>query len=341
MRRKQITILTLIAVGTGYLWFSGEIYVRSWREGAMKSTSIISTSSGEQLTWKLLISPWWSHKNLLAELQQAKYTIDIRWYQITDKDLINMLINKAKTGVKIRIILENSMHGNEAKDYLSFYKQTKWSGIEVHTDEWLWTNYVHAKTFIVDTNTFIVSTANSTYPWFFGNREYWFIGKQKSYAWILEQVFERDWQKQPWTEPLPESLRICPFNCRSSVIAFIKKATKSIDIQAQYLEDKELIQLLEDKIKQWVTLRLIFGKYQEDSLPKELKQLTRLQADPNVHAKNILIDNQALYIWSMNLSANALDNNREIGVVSSDRFVIQSFMKQFQDDRESKAIPYK
>jgi phosphatidylserine/phosphatidylglycerophosphate/cardiolipin synthase-like enzyme len=59
-----------------------------------------------------------------------------------------------------------------------------------------------------------------------------------------------------------------------------------------------------------------------------------------VHAKNILIDNKQLYIWSMNLSTNAIEQNREIGVVTTDTWVVNTFLKQFQEDRETKATSY-
>ncbi len=43
----------------------------------------------------------------------------------------------------------------------------------------------------------------------------------------------------------------------------------------------------------------------------------------------------------MNLSANAMDNNREIGVLTTDRYAIASFVEQFDTDRATKAVPYK
>ena len=58
------------------------------------------------------------------------------------------------------------------------------------------------------------------------------------------------------------------------------------------------------------------------------------QSDPNVHAKTILIDAQKIYIGSMNLSTNAIEHNREIGIVASDPEVIKKFIEQFQKDRE-------
>lgn len=232
------------------------------------------------------------------------------------------------------------MYRNESDDYFSFYKQIKWSGIEVKSDEWLWTNYVHAKTFIIDTQKYIVSTANSTYPWFFSNREYWFVGKQKSYAQLLSDMFVADRNNNHTSIKLQHNVRVCPFNCREELTKLIEEATTSIDIQAQYLEDPLLVQQLQQKIKTWVTIRLIFGKYQEDNIPSDLKAFTRIQSDPNVHAKNILIDNKKLYVWSMNLSTNAIEQNREIGIVTEDKYVLQTFMEQFAEDRNDRSKAY-
>lgn len=340
MRRKQIVIFALITWGVVYLFTLWEVSVRSWSSQTTIQHQVKTVLTSEQLTWRLFISPWWAHDALLDILSEAKYTIDIRWYQISDKQLIQLLKNKAKSGVKVRVILENSMHGNETKDWLSFYQQTKDSGIEVKSDEWLGTNYVHAKTFIIDNESFVVSTANSTYPWFFSNREYRFITQQKNYATLLSKGFDADRQWERRQSTLPDNLRVCPFNCRSSIKKFIQQATTRIDIQAQYLEDQEVIDLLRQKITQWVTVRLVFGKYQEDILPTELKQVSRQQADPNIHAKNILIDGKEMYIWSMNLSANAMDNNREIWVVTTDHYALASFVEQFNTDWATKAIPY-
>jgi len=38
---------------------------------------------------------------------------------------------------------------------------------------------------------------------------------------------------------------------------------------------------------------------------------------------------------SMNLSQNALDNNREIGILIDDSKVIKTFSRQFDTDREA------
>jgi len=42
----------------------------------------------------------------------------------------------------------------------------------------------------------------------------------------------------------------------------------------------------------------------------------------------------------MNLSTNAIEKNREIGVVTEDKYVIQTFMEQFTDDRDNRSNAY-
>ena len=341
MHWKHFVLPTLFCWGIYYLIVTWWVEIRQWASWTHNTQTTLSTTQFEELTGQLFLSPHESHDKVLSFLEEAKYTIDIRWYQISDKELIRVLINKAKTGVKIRIVLENSMHGDESDDYFAFYKQIEWSGIQVKNEKNLWNNYIQAKKFNIDNSSFLVSTANSTYPWFFSNREYRFISRQASYAQVLTTAFinDRDQQNKPLS--LPNNIRICPFNCRTSLTAFIQQAQERIDIQAQYLEDPELIQQLQQKAAEGVVIRLIFGKYQEDNLPEDLKQYTRIQGDPNVHAKNILIDNTQLYIWSMNLSTNAIEQNREIGVVTADTWVVNTFLKQFAEDRTTKAKPYK
>lgn len=43
----------------------------------------------------------------------------------------------------------------------------------------------------------------------------------------------------------------------------------------------------------------------------------------------------------MNLSTNAIENNREIGIVTEDKRVINTFINQFEDDWLTKSTPYK
>jgi phosphatidylserine/phosphatidylglycerophosphate/cardiolipin synthase-like enzyme len=53
---------------------------------------------------------------------------------------------------------------------------------------------------------------------------------------------------------------------------------------------------------------------------------------PYNHSKMILIDGKVLLLWSMNLSSNSLDNNREIGILLFDNLLIDKFLQYFRKD---------
>lgn len=55
---------------------------------------------------------------------------------------------------------------------------------------------------------------------------------------------------------------------------------------------------------------------------------------PYVHTKMILIDKKILLLGSMNLSANSLDNNREIWILLLDPKLIEQFLSEFRADWE-------
>lgn len=310
------------------------ISLHKWQKNA--SVSQQHSTAFPLLTWTLLLSPFKSHEWVIDMIKNAKYTIYIWWYQISDKAFINTLKQKEAQWVKIRIILENSTYWGNNKEFKQLLKQVHNTTISVQSDEHLETNFQHAKTIIIDNESFLVSSANFTYWWFFANREHWFIASEPLHTQLLSQQFESDRTDTPLRKiSYPSSLRICPYNCRNELTALINQAQSSISIQAQYLEDPLLIDQLIAKKATWVTIRIIVGKYHDTLLPSSLTETVRTMSDPNVHAKAILVDWSKLYLGSMNLSTNAVEKNREIGIVTSDKFVIRQFTSQFDQDRHS------
>lgn len=57
--------------------------------------------------------------------------------------------------------------------------------------------------------------------------------------------------------------------------------------------------------------------------------MVTIQKKPYVHTKLIIVDQEYAIIGSMNLSANALDNNREIGIIVKDKDLIGKLVKGF------------
>lgn len=331
---KKIVIVLLMAVifSVAYIyWF---ISLHKWQNATVLPTD--NQKTFPLLTGTLLTSPFKSHEWVINLIKKAKYSIDIWWYEISDKAFINTLKQKALQWIKIRIILENSTYWTQSKEFTQFLKQIKDTAIEVKSDEHLGINFQHAKTIIIDNESFLVSSANFTYWWFFANREHWFIASEPYHTNRLVQQFTSDRENKKWDDTnYPSSLRICPYNCREELSALITHAQSEIIIQAQYLEDPLLINQLVEKLTSWITIRIIVGKYHDTTLPVQLQEKVRTMSDPNVHAKAILVDWAKLYLWSMNLSTNAVEKNREIGIVTTDTYSIHQFLDQFDKDRQS------
>ena len=73
-------------------------------------------------------------------------------------------------------------------------------------------------------------------------------------------------------------------------------------------------------------------KNTDEKFYDSLGNMLQKQANPYVHAKAILVDDQFLLIGSMNMSDMSLDKNREIGILLLDQDHIQAFKRVFEKD---------
>lgn len=279
----------------------------------------------------LEISPYGVEDVVLDFLSDAKYTLRMREYSITMREVISVLKNKATMGADVRILLENRTYGNSQKNWNEFKQKILWTPIKLRNDAQLWTNFVHAKTIVTDTHA-LFSTANLGYQWFWKNREYRFITDDESVVTNLQTLHQKD-REAKTIHPIDihPAIWYCPINCRSKLTKMIHRAQESIRIEAQYLEDPLLIQQLMRRQKEWISVEIIVGKNQEEDAIEWLEWV-RVLRSTYLHAKNILIDETEFLITSMNLSTNAIENNREIGILTDNKRAIWSFVRQFERD---------
>lgn len=287
---------------------------------------VITPISGD-----LYIPPYWVEENIIEILGESKYVLWMREYSITMREVITLLKNKSNLWTDVKIILENKTYWDNTKNWTEFKQKIVWAPIKIKSDEHLGTNFVHAKTIVTD-DTVVFSTANLWYQWFWKNREYWFATKNEEVVENMKRLYEQDRDgKTIHPVDIHPAVWFCPVNCRRKLNTLIASATQSIYIEAQYIEDDLLIQQLIKKQEAWIVLNIIVGEHQERDLLEGLSWV-RIQHSPYLHAKNILIDSKELLITSMNLSTNAIENNREIGIVTQDKKAIGSFIYQFDKD---------
>ncbi len=269
-----------------------------------------------------------------STIEQTR-SIDFWLYGFSYQPLQKLFQKLVKVGVDIRWIMENEPYGWTTKEFLKLQKIfTGRSHIDIASDEKLGTNFQHAKTFLTD-NAFIIQTANLSYSSFFTNREFFLISHNSILLENLQHLFEKDWQwKKLLAEEIHPNLLICPIDCRYKIETLLSWAKQSIWMYQQYIQDESVMHILMQK--SWLDLKFIVADNdsKQELVASPLSQFTRFIKKPYIHAKMILIDGVYLIVSSINMSANSMDMNREIGVIIIDSFLIEEFDKRFEKDRQ-------
>jgi cardiolipin synthase len=249
-------------------------------------------------------------------------------YNITHRDSRVVIKTLAKEWVQVKMIVEDDKYGPDEEE-------DPWGrGIQVRNDAKMHTNFIHAKTLVSD-NFYVIQTANLTYGGFNDQREYYVIGNDPYILNNLKLLFEKDRRgEEIRPEDIHPNLIVCPIDCREKITWLLRWAKESIYVENQYLEDPEIIDILYSQ--KHLDLKMIFPK-DEDNVKIDIWWLQwniRLLTTPRIHAKAILIDHKYLVISSINFSTNSLDNNREIGIVLTNKEAINKFLNTFEQDWE-------
>ena len=243
------------------------------------------------------------------------------------------------------------MENQKYQQYQNTWKQIQeyfadYPRFQIKSDEQMETMYTHSKINLID-SWFWIQTANLTHSSFFNNREHFFYSENTGVWESLNTIFDKDWiWEKIEIEDIHPNLVICNINCRTIIESLLENANESILIQTQYIVDDRIIKILKNK-----------SVLNNQNLPKNIKntnfRFIVSDTDSNDdlldyfwpwvarkfnqyynHTKMILIDNKILLLWSMNLSDNSLDKNREIWIIIIDPGIIQQFKNQFEKDRK-------
>lgn len=282
----------------------------------------------------LRISPFGTEQKFIDLIQHAQHRIYIEGYLVTNKKIITALQQASMhSWIDIKMMIERKPYESFRDDYAALEYYFSGTSIELLPDTQLGIEYLHAKLNIID-DVYVVQTANLTLSSFTKNREHFLYGTDTGVLSGLLQVFLDDRYDRPYyAAQLQPNIVVCPTNCREVVESLLSSAQTSIRIQTQYITDPTILEILADKSS--LDMQIIVADV--DSNDHVLRYFgpakVRYLHKPYVHTKMILIDGKTLLVGSMNLSANSLDANREIGLITLDTHAIDSFVTQFDRDR--------
>jgi phosphatidylserine/phosphatidylglycerophosphate/cardiolipin synthase-like enzyme len=204
--------------------------------------------------------------------------------------------------------------------------------------------YTHEKSMVIDGSTAYIMTTNFTGSAFQNNREYVIVSREPADVAEVANVFVADWEER-WYTPVNPNIVLSPSNSRAQIRSLLQSATKSIAIEVEFASDPELIGILGEKARNGVDVTIMMSAQGKDKCTggdinaDEAKMLADVGVRKvafmkklTLHAKAIVVDAQRAYVGSENLSANSLDNNREMGILVSDRRVVAKVLDTIKKD---------
>jgi len=281
-----------------------------------------------QAKYTLLVEPNDGSAQILQALNNAKKSVDMEMYLITDQDILTALENCAERGVNVRVILEHEPYGMGSTEPEQIKKTLEADpfDIKVHWANEATYKYTHEKAMVIDQKTAVIMTLNQSYSAYHYNREYGIIDTNPGEVQEIEKVFNADWALKSTTEN-ESNLLWSPDNSRTKMESLINSAKKTLQIEAEELFDDAIVQDMLNLAKKGVKITLIMPPQQDTT---DIKTLT---ANRNIkvyilndgdqhqqlfmHAKLIIADGSRTYLGSENLSYYSLNYNRELGVLLS------------------------
>jgi cardiolipin synthase A/B len=182
--------------------------------------------------------------------------------------------------------------------------------------------FTHAKFWIID-QTYSISTGNWTASFFTKNREYIYTDTDSPTLRFLEEIFTVDAEHMPFRDMgmIPPHIVISPLDARAKIESLISRTEHSLILYVQTLDDPHILSMIDHLIQAGKRVEICTADNESNQArQKEFPSWHwQLVKKPYIHAKVIIRDGVEVFVGSHNLTTNAIQNNREIGIILHDR----------------------
>ena len=273
---------------------------------------------------ELIIEPKDGLLPLVAAIKKATKQIDITIFRFDLKELQRALESAVTRGVKVHALIAH-LTGDGQKRLRKLELELLNAGVTVsRTDDEL--RRYHYKMLLVDRDTLYTQGFNYTRLDIEKSRSMAVATRNKAMVAEAIKLFEADATRQPYTAN-NDNFLVSPENARTGLARFIKSAKKELLIYDVKVSDRQMIKLLQGRVKAGVDVRIL-GKMSKraEGLRCEKMPVMRL------HLRAMLRDSQEMFLGSMSLRALELDKRREVGVIVKERAAAKQFRELFEED---------
>jgi phosphatidylserine/phosphatidylglycerophosphate/cardiolipin synthase-like enzyme len=282
---------------------------------------------------------------ILSAIQNAKTSVWLELYELTNKNIVSALEEDANRGVDVRVMLEphptggtGSLTPSETIDKL------KAAGVQAQFSDPAFT-LTHEKGMVIDQKTAYIMTTNFTNAALdtgsgTHNREYDIVDTNTQDVQAVIAIFQADWSRSTASFSDP-NLVVSPVNSRNDFASLIGSAHQTLLIEAEEMNDSAIEQDIVTAEQHGVKVEVILPKLSgsdSDSNQAGINTIKQggvtVREDPHLymHAKIIVVDGKEAFVGSENISTQSLDKNRELGIIVADQSVLNTLEQTFQTD---------
>ena len=289
-------------------------------------------------TLTLLTLPDDGENAIYSLVNSATSSIDVTIYELNDLTLENYLVAREQAGADVRVILDQAekSYNTGAYDVLTA------GGVGVVWSSTAFT-YTHQKTITVDDDESYISTGNFDNTYYATSRDFGVFDTDSSDVSAIVAVFNADYAHTSITPSDGDDLVWSPTDSQTQLLNLIDGAQHSLDIEQEEFSDTTLINAIVADENRGVTVRVVVEDPSDYS--SELDQVEAAGGTVTgyssstgfyIHAKTVIADygysTEKAFLGSENFTSNSLNDNRELGIITSDSGVADGLESAFDAD---------
>lgn len=349
-----VPFLKILLVGvlcTGIITLTAcTAYIPFLSMGASQCQNNCTVGTGVQGI-EIYVEPNAGESVIVDAIQAAQKSVWLEMYLLSDRKVIRALQEAANHGIDVRVMLEPHPFGSPSP--AKTLDELRAAGAMVQETSPAF-SLTHEKGMIIDQSVAFIMTSNFTTSALGGssknnyvlNREYGIIDNNPQDVQAVTAIFLADWQRTTaqFNDP---NLVVSPVNSRNDFTHFIQSAHSTLQIEAEELQDGSIEQALLYAAQHGVRVQLILPAPQGSSPDSNAPGIATLRhgsievhedARLYMHAKIIVVDGRIAFVGSENMSAQSLDENRELGILVSDNSALNTLQTTFQQDWDTSQI---
>lgn len=280
--------------------------------------------------YTLLTQPASGHTALYTLLNNAKTSIHLWMYELTDNTAEADLAAAAARGVSVKVILD----GKQTSTNASAYSYLGAHGVGV-VYSWSKYYYTHEKSMVIDGSTAVIMSENWTTSYYSSDRNFDVISDDAVDAAAMEKVFTADYAKSAVTPGDGDDLLWSPTDAQSRLLALINGATTNLTLYSLEMGSSPIVSALAAAAGRGVTVKIV-AEY-SSSYADEYDTLAAAGAGIvtygtsdalYIHAKAVVADYGTgaakVFVGSENFTSTSLNSNRELGLIITNSAIITS-----------------